>query len=198
MREIVGGILHWTWFSETHGYDFNGYYVRDGRIAVDPVQMDDATLQALAGEGVATIVLTNRNHYRDAARLRARTGARVLVHPADADFVRDKGVVVDGPLADGDRVGPFEVIGVPGKSPGEVALWWPARRLCIVGDACVGAPPGALRLLPDAVIDNKSRLRESLRTLAARLPELDVLLVCDGAPILSGAGAAARALVATW
>jgi glyoxylase-like metal-dependent hydrolase (beta-lactamase superfamily II) len=198
MREIVDGILHWTWFSERHGYDFNGYFVRDGRVAIDPVELSDETLGELAEEGVATIVLTNRNHFRDAAKLRARTGARVLVHADDAPFVRGKGVEVDGAIADGDRVGPFEVIGVPGKSPGEVALSWPARRLLVVGDACVGAPPGALRLLPPAVVDDMGRLKESLRALAGRLPDLEVLLVGDGAPILSSANAALRALVATF
>jgi len=198
MREIVDGILHWTWFSEKHGYDFNGYFVPEARLAVDPVELTDEARARLAADGVETIVLTNRNHFRDAARLRALTGARVLVHDADAGFVRGKGVEVDGAIADGDTVGPFTAIGVPGKSPGEVALHWPARRLLVVGDACVGAPPGALRLLPDAVIDNKTQLQASLRALAARLPDLEVLLVCDGAPILSSANAALRALVATW
>lgn len=198
MREIVDGILQWTWFSEKHGYDFNGYFVREARLVVDPVALTDEARARLTADGVETIVLTNRNHFRDAASLRALTGARVLVHEADAAFVRDKGVPVDGAIADGDRVGPFTAIGVPGKSPGEVALSWAARRLLIVGDACVGAPPGALRLLPDAVIDKKTLLQASLRALVERLPDVEVLLVCDGAPILSSANAALRALVAAW
>jgi len=42
----------------------------------------------------------------------------------------------------GEALGPFVVIGVPGKSPGEIALHSPARRLLIVGDAVIGNPPG--------------------------------------------------------
>ena len=28
MREIVDGIVMWSWLSEPHGYNFNGYFVR--------------------------------------------------------------------------------------------------------------------------------------------------------------------------
>ncbi len=28
MREIVSGIFTWPWFSEPHGYNFNGHLVR--------------------------------------------------------------------------------------------------------------------------------------------------------------------------
>ena len=29
MRDIVSDILTWPWFSEPHGYNFNGHLVRD-------------------------------------------------------------------------------------------------------------------------------------------------------------------------
>jgi hypothetical protein len=127
LREIVPDVLTWPWFSERFGYDFNGYAVRApaGALVIDPVQMSDDVLDALADEEVGEILVTNRNHFRDAARLAARTGAPVRVHPADAGFVRDQGVPVGGTLSDGERAGPLEVVGCPGKSPGEVALHWP-------------------------------------------------------------------------
>src|SRR5215469_3036118 len=98
MREIVPGVLSWPWFSERHGYDFNGYLIRhrEGNVAVDPAEMSEDVLRDLAREGVAQIVLTNRNHFRAAARLRDKTAARVAVHPADAEFVRKNGVPPDG------------------------------------------------------------------------------------------------------
>ena len=195
MREIVPGVLTWTSFSERFGYDFNGHFVREGGICIDPVEPTDLELAQIVGDGVARIVLTNRNHFRAAAKLRERTGARVAVHPADAAFVRDKGVTVDDALADGDRVGPFVVVGAPGKSPGEVALHWRERRILVVGDACVGPTPGTLGLLPAKVIDDAAELGRSL----ARLAELDfeTLLLGDGHSILDGGRAALRALVAT-
>ena len=196
LREIVPGVLTWPWFSERHGYDFNGYLLRHfrGNVAVDPVEMPDEVLAGLQREGVARIVLTNRNHFRAAARLRERTGARVAVHPADAEFVRANGVAVDDALAYGETVADFEVLDARGKSPGEVALWNGA--LLIVGDACVGSPPGALKLLPPKVIDDLPALQASLRRLA-ELPA-QVILVGDGAPLLHDGAEALRALVRSF
>lgn len=34
MHEILPDILAWSWFSEPHGYDFNGYLVRHGEGAL--------------------------------------------------------------------------------------------------------------------------------------------------------------------
>jgi glyoxylase-like metal-dependent hydrolase (beta-lactamase superfamily II) len=170
MREILPGIFEWPWFSERFRYDFHGYYLPEHSLAIDPVAFPDALTE------VSEIVLTNRNHFREAQKLKDKTGARILVHPADRAFVESKGTSVDGDL--GDRVGPFTVVPAPGKSPGEVALHWPERRLLLIGDACVGPAPGTLGLLPDAVIDDKARLLDSLRALA-KLP-VETILLCDG------------------
>jgi len=100
LREIVSGILTWPWFSEPHGYDFNGYLVRDphGNVCIDPVAPGDDGLETLAREGVATIALTNRNHVRAADAVRARTGARVVVLRADGAYARSQGAVYVGDL----------------------------------------------------------------------------------------------------
>jgi glyoxylase-like metal-dependent hydrolase (beta-lactamase superfamily II) len=196
MREILDGLFTWAWYSEKFRYDFNGHLVLHpaGNLCIDPVETSDAVIDEIARRGVSRILLTNRNHFRASARLRERTGARVAVHPADASFVRDKGVTVDEALAVGQSVGPFVVIDASGKSPGEIALHAVDRRLLIVGDACVGKVPGELALLPEAVMDHPARLRQSLRCIAAEA-EFDTLLVGDGHSILSGAKAALQRLV---
>jgi glyoxylase-like metal-dependent hydrolase (beta-lactamase superfamily II) len=198
MREIVPGVLTWPWFSERNGYDFNGYLVRHaaGNVCVDPVEMSDAVLDEIAEEGVARIVLTNRNHFRASMRVRQRTSAPISIHPADAAFAREKGTEVVADLLPGTTAGPFTVVDAHGKSPGEVALFWKERRLLVVGDACVGKPPGECALLPDKVIDDKAALRDSLRALAAL--DFDALLLGDGAPILRSGRAALRRLVETF
>jgi glyoxylase-like metal-dependent hydrolase (beta-lactamase superfamily II) len=196
MREILPGFLTWSWFSARHGYDFNGWLVRhpEGNLCIDPVEMPDEVLDELARDGVARVLLTNRNHFRASMRVKERTGARIAIHPADAAFAREKGTAVDDELLPGDRAGPFVVIDAHGKSPGEVALHWPERRVLLVGDACVGKPPGECALLPDAAIDDKGALIQSLRRLA-RL-DFDSLLVGDGAPVLTDGRAALERLVA--
>jgi len=196
MREILPGVLTWPWFSARHGYDFNGWLVRhpEGNLCIDPAEMTEEVLDELGREGVAQVLITNRNHFRSSMRVKERTGARIAIHPADATFARERGTAVDGQLQPGEHVSPLTVVAAPGKSPGEVALHWPERRILFVGDACVGKPPGECALLLDAVIEDKRGLIESLRKLSKL--DFDSLLVGDGAPILEGGRAALERLVA--
>jgi len=198
MREIVDGIVMWSWLSEPHGYNFNGYFVRHpgGNLCIDPVEPGDDVVAFLRREGVARILVTNRNHVRKANLVRERTGAPVAIHPADAAYARAQGATIDAELHAGERIGPFAVLGVPGKSPGEVALHCPTRRLLVVGDALIGNPPGKLSLLREKVLDDPARLRGSVEALAAL--ELYVLLPGDGEPILHDAQARLQELVATF
>lgn len=196
MRELLPGVLSWPWFSERHGYDFNGTLVLHaaGNLCIDPVEAAPADLERMAKEGVAQILITNRNHVRAANVVRQQTGARVAIHAADAGYAREQGAQIDAVLAVGERVGPLRIIGVPGKSPGEVALHDPARRYLVVGDAVIGNPPGALSLLSERVIDDPVGLRESLRRLLEL--DFDAVVVGDGVPILEGARQRLEALVA--
>ncbi len=195
MREVVSGIYTWPWFSEPHGYNFNGHLIlhAGGNLCIDPVEPAEEDLNEIARHGVARILLTNRNHSRAANKVRARTGARTAIHPADAPHARSQSTELDGELIIGEKVGPLVVVGVPGKSPGEVALHWPERKILIVGDAVVGDPPGRCKLLPEKVIDDPARLRESVRSLLDL--DFDILLPGDGAPILQGAKERLRELV---
>ena len=48
MKEIVPGILTWPWFSERHGYDFNGYLIRlPGGNGMDILKKGGDTLDAV-------------------------------------------------------------------------------------------------------------------------------------------------------
>ncbi|HEX2929547.1 MAG TPA: hypothetical protein VHV54_07525 [Candidatus Binatia bacterium] len=198
MREILTDIFSWPWFSEPHGYNFNGHFIRhaDGNLCVDPVEPSDEDLDEMARQGVARILITNRNHSRAANKIRARTGARTAIHPADAPHARSEGAVLDDELNPSDKAGPFVVIDSPGKSLGEVVLHWPERKILLVGDAVVGDPPGKCKLLPDKVVDDPTRFRDSARGLLDL--DFDILLVGDGVPILSGAKDRLRELVKTF
>lgn len=198
MREILTDIFTWPWFSEPHGYNFNGHFIRHagGNLCVDPVEPSDEDLDEMARQGVARILITNRNHSRAANKIRARTGARTAIHPADAPHARSEGAELDDELNPSDKVGPFVVIDAPGKSLGEVVLHWPKRKILLVGDALVGDPPGKCKLLPDKVVDDPLRLRDSARQLLAL--DFDILLFGDGVPILQSAKERLRELVATF
>ena len=96
MREILTDIFTWPWFSEPHGYNFNGHFIRhpDGNLCVDPVEPSDEDLAEMARQGVARILITNRNHSRAANKIRARTA----IHPADAPHARKEGAELNDEL----------------------------------------------------------------------------------------------------
>lgn len=198
METIAADIRAWSWFSTPHGYNFNGLLIGhlQGNICIDPVEASADDIEEIVRARPTHVLLTNRNHVRAANRVRERTGARVAIHPADAAYARSQGAVIDDELRVGERVGPLILVAVPGKSPGEVALHWPERKILIVGDAVIGNPPGRCSLLREQVMDDPVRLRENVRGLLAI--DFDTLLVGDGVSILSGARERLRELVATF
>jgi glyoxylase-like metal-dependent hydrolase (beta-lactamase superfamily II) len=198
METIADGIRTWSWFSTPHGYNFNGLLIAhpQGNICIDPVEASSADFEEIFRAHPTRVLLTNRNHVRAANRVREHSGARVAIHPADAPHARSQGAVIDDELRVGERVGPLVVVGVPGKSPGEVALHWPERKILIAGDAVIGNPPGRCGLLGEQVMDDPAGLRGSVRNLLSL--DFETLLVGDGVSILSGARERLRDLVATF
>jgi glyoxylase-like metal-dependent hydrolase (beta-lactamase superfamily II) len=198
MNEIAPEVLTWSRLSERHGYNFNSYLVRhpEGNLCIDPVEPSEAVLDQMAGIGATRILLTNRNHTRGANMLRSRLGARTAIHPKDADYARSQGAEIDDTFDIGERIGPLQVIGIPGKSSGEVGLFWEERKLLIVGDAVIGNPPGRCRLLPEKVMDDPVQLKQSLRAVLAL--GFDTLLMGDGSSILSHGKDRLNELVASF
>ncbi|MBI3797525.1 MAG: MBL fold metallo-hydrolase [Deltaproteobacteria bacterium] len=133
---------------------------------------------------------------RAANQVRARTGARTAIHPEDATYAGGQKADLDDELRVGEKIGPFVVVGVPGKSPGEVALHWPERRILLVGDSVISNPPGRCNLLPERVMDDPAGLRASVKQLLTL--DFDTLLVGDGELILQDAKERLRELVATF
>ena len=84
---------------------------------------------------------------------------------------------IAGELGDGDTVAGFEVLHLPGHTPGLIGLWRSSDRVAIVSDAVfVFDPlstlglPGRVRLPPPAVRPDDEAARESLRRIAALDP----------------------------
>ena len=87
---------------------------------------------------------------------------------------------VDRALEEGDSVGGFVVLDVPGHSAGHVAYWRESDRALILGDVLFGMNPltgmRQLREPPDFFTPDPAQNRESARKLAA----LEPALVCFG------------------
>lgn len=187
----------WSAWQTDRGIAFNSYLFEraGGAVAVDPLPLDGESLESLVSlGGVRSIVLTNRDHERSAQALRERFGARVLAHSLEAERFT---IPIDETFSDGDEVfdGAFAVALPYGKTPGEVALHIPAARAAVVGDALIGAPAGALSLLPDTKLEDSRKLLLELRKLWGL--ELETLLLGDGAPIFHGADAVLGAFLET-
>lgn len=176
----IPGAWMWSAWQPDRGMNFNSYAFErgDGLVAVDPLPLDDASLEVLAQKGgVHTIAITNRDHVRGAAALRERFGSRIVDSFAEGDEVFPGAYAIEIPH---------------GKAP-EFALHLPAAKAAVVGDALLGAPAGALSLLPDEKLEDARRLAFTLRRLWAL--KLDTLLLCDGQPLFSGADEAIATLL---
>ena len=145
----------------------------DGAILVDSgLPGSGATLVRYLGERSAVklkyLVLTHADfdHTGGAAAIKKATGATVAIGADDApalagekpskdvkgplgllfriyEAMRVQHLEADQILKDGDTIGGFEVIAVPGHTAGSLALWRPQDRVLISGDALLTDRHGA-------------------------------------------------------
>ncbi|GGZ11444.1 MBL fold metallo-hydrolase [Streptomyces olivaceoviridis] len=168
----------------------------------------------------------HEDHAGGAGEFAALSGAEVLAHPLDAPFVRGErpgppprfeewelpihaeaarhlpeGPPVPPPalteVTDGDVLGfggGARVVHVPGHTDGSIALFLPAHGVLFTGDTVAAAPDDGT---PVAGVFNLDRGR--LLASIGRLADLEAEVACfgHGDPVLSGATAALRSIVAT-
>ncbi len=193
MIRLLDGVYMWSWLSPEKGFNFNGHLLKapHGVVMVDPPALaaDDLAFMEAASLKPDALLITNRNHLRAREDVLARWKIPVILHVAQ---VEQAGVHCDWEVEDGDDLYGLKVVHVPGKSPGEIALFWPERRVLLVGDALI-APYGKIKTVPEEKMDDPALLKRSLASLKAL--DFDVLLVGDGDPVLSGAKVAAAAFL---
>ena len=98
---------------------------------------------------------------------------------------------VDQTVADGDHLGPLEVIHAPGHSPGHLAFYLPEQRVLFTGDAVVTSP----RFVGGwpAFSLNPRQQAETLRRLTEY--DVEVIAVGHGEPIRRQAKVRLQSLV---
>lgn len=196
METLFSGIEMWSWYSEEKGMNFNGYLIGQGkeRVVIDPPQMTIDDKQDLSIDGAKAVILTNRDHIREAKECRLLLNTKVWAPEADAPEMGS--VTIDQIYKDGDLLpSGLKAVSIQnGKSPGESALYLNQHGgIFILGDALVGMPDGTLKLLsPDKYTDVK-KAKEGLRRLLDY--EFEIVLVGDGKPILSGGKKAVEAFL---
>jgi hypothetical protein len=165
-----------------------------GLALVDPLVVDWRELDELVDQygGCAAVIRTVHWHERSVAEAAARYSASIYAkrppsptRPDGRDWPR-----LDRALRDRDE--PLDGLQAYDlERSDELALWLPAQRALVFGDAMLRRPTGELRVCPDSWLQPEggpARLRELLR----RLTELPVehVLVAHG-PLVLGDGRAA-------
>lgn len=187
MKQLLPGIWQWSWFSDEKQLDFNGLFLTVGehKILIDPPPMTAEASTLIRRNGpVDYIIVTNRDHVREAATNQAEFRCQLHVPEADAPQmdVKPTKTFKDGELLPG---GIWVVHLRDQKSPGESALFiQQGKGVMIVGDALIGKPPGSVRMLPSEKYADAANAKEGLRRLLKYT--FDSLLVGDGASILTG------------
>jgi glyoxylase-like metal-dependent hydrolase (beta-lactamase superfamily II) len=191
MKPLFPGIWQWSWFSEEKQLDFNGLYLGIGEhhILIDPPPMDESDRQAIKrGGGIDYIIVTNRDHEREAARYQAEFGCQLYLPQIDAPVMTlaPTKTFGDGELLPG---GVWVIHLKDQKSPGESALFiQQGKGILIVGDALVGASPGGLRMLAPEKYADYAKAKDALKRLLKY--NFDAILVGDGVNIMTGAKSA--------
>jgi glyoxylase-like metal-dependent hydrolase (beta-lactamase superfamily II) len=133
--------------------DNNVWLVGDDRevIVIDAAHDADAIQAAVGDRRLAAVVLTHghNDHINAAPEVSRRTGAPVLLHPADRvlwDMIYPD-QAPDGDLAHEEVIEiaatPLRVLHTPGHSPGSVCLYAPALGAVFSGDTLFNGGPGA-------------------------------------------------------
>ncbi len=188
MKQLLPGIWQWSWFSDEKQLDFNGLFLAVGehKIVIDPPPMTAEASTHIRRQGALDyIIVTNRDHLREAATYQAEFRCQLQVPEADASQmdVKPTKTYKDGELLPG---GIWAIHLKDQKSPGESALYiQQGKGVLIVGDALIGKPPGAVSLLPSERYGDVTKAKEGLRRLLKY--NFDSILVGDGASIIFGA-----------
>ncbi|NGN64068.1 MBL fold metallo-hydrolase [Streptomyces sp. A7024] len=159
----------------TWDVDNNVWIVGDDTeaVVIDAAHDAGAIADALGDRRLAAVVCTHaHNDHIDAApELAARTGAPILLHPADLPLWKQTHPdrAPEGNLTDGEVLTvagvDLTVLHTPGHAPGAVCLYAPALGAVFTGDTLFNGGPGATgRSFSDfpTIIDS---IRDRLLTL---------------------------------
>ena len=184
MRELVPGLWHWTVRHPKIGMEVSSYHLLAARVTLNPLVPPEG-LGWFAEHGPPTdVLLTNRHHFRDSAKLVEAFGATVHCHRAGLhEFSGDERVV---PFDFGDELpGGIVAQEVGAISPEETALHLREQRALALADGLINYD--GLSFVPDELMgDDPQEVKRGLLAAFRRLLELDVehLLPAHGDPLV--------------
>ncbi|WP_433794659.1 MBL fold metallo-hydrolase [Actinoplanes sp. CA-252034] len=156
MLRVDHGVVSGTFSldGQTFDVDNNIWVVGDDDecVVIDAPHDVDAILEVVGDRRLVAIVCTHAHddHVRVAPELRERTGAPILLHPAEWplwELTHGSGVWWNIDLADGARIevggSVLEVLHTPGHAPGAVCLYSAELGRVFTGDTLFNGGPGA-------------------------------------------------------
>jgi glyoxylase-like metal-dependent hydrolase (beta-lactamase superfamily II)/ferredoxin len=127
---LEGGVFY-CGFNSEKSFGANSYFIQhpDGNWLIDSPRYMKHLVDAIERMGgLRYVFLTHEDDVADAAQYATRFGARRIIHRADADAMPDAEWIVEG--VETVRLAPqFELIPVPGHTPGSSALLYGSRFL---------------------------------------------------------------------
>ena len=127
---LEGGVFY-CGFNSEKSFGANSYFIQhpDGNWLIDSPRYMKHLVDAIERMGgLRYVFLTHEDDVADAAQYATRFGARRIIHRADADAMPDAEWIVEG--VETVRLAPqFELIPVPGHTPGSSALLYDSRFL---------------------------------------------------------------------
>ncbi len=184
---------------ETHEVDNNLWVVGDDRecVVIDAPHDVDAIMALVGERTLRAILLTHAHddHCRVAPQLRERTGAPVMLHPADRPLWElthaPEGRVWDVDLDDGWEITvggiTLRAIHTPGHAPGAVCFWAPDLGVLFSGDTLFEGGPGAT----GRSFSDEALIKASIRSRLFELPGETVVHTGHGPDTTIGAERAA-------
>ncbi|MBW6438671.1 MBL fold metallo-hydrolase [Actinoplanes hulinensis] len=196
MLRVDHGVVTGTFSldGQTFDVDNNIWVVGDDDecVVIDAPHDVEAILAVVGDRQVRAIICTHAHddHVRVAPGLRDRTGAPILLHPAEWplwELTHGDGVWWNIDLADGARIevggSVLEVLHTPGHAPGAVCLHAPDLNRVFTGDTLFNGGPGATgRSYSDAGL-----IVESIREKLFALPDGTVVHTGHGEDTTIGA-----------
>jgi len=162
---LEGGV-YYCGFNSEKSFGANSFFVHhpEGNWLIDSPRYLKHLVDAFEQKGgIRFIFLTHEDDVADAGRYAKRFGAECLIHHADAAAAPFAGRVIDGIAA--QRLAPeFQVVPVPGHTPGSQALLYQERFL-FTGDHLWWEPDHRRLNAPATLVWNREQLIRSLETL---------------------------------
>jgi glyoxylase-like metal-dependent hydrolase (beta-lactamase superfamily II) len=146
---------------------------------IDPADQADLIIAHLKSHGLRPeYILLTHGHFDHVGALpelaRTYPGAIIAIHRDDADYLGSKALeAMPAPgrlLEDGDSIGPFTVLSLPGHTPGSAGFYLPGEKILFSGDTLFRDGVGRT----DLPGGSQEVLERSLKRLLAMDGEIEV------------------------